>query len=92
MEELLSLIRQHELAESLQPYGLLVEPTASGTLSINAGRLDPGVADLLNEASLATLAVGDVDSDEALAEVVARYDALVAAQPSRFMLRPAPSR
>ena len=42
MEELLSLIRQHELAESLQPYGLLAEPTASGTLSINAGRLDPG--------------------------------------------------
>ena len=89
MEELLSLIRQHELAESLQPYGLLVEPTASGTLSINAGRLDPGVADLLNEAGLAALAVGDLDSDEALAEVVARYDALVAAQPSRFMLRPA---
>ncbi len=88
MEELLSLIRHHEVAEFLQPYGLLVEPTPSGDLHIDAGRLDAGVAELLAEAGLSVITAEHLQSDELAAEVVARFDALVDAQPSRFVLRP----
>jgi acetylornithine/succinyldiaminopimelate/putrescine aminotransferase/GNAT superfamily N-acetyltransferase len=89
MDELLSLIRHHELAESLQPFGLLVEPDAQGGLCVNAGRLDAGVEDLLKAQGLLSVSAATLESDEAVAQFIAEIDALIAASPSRFVLRQA---
>ncbi len=89
MDELLSLIRHHEVAECLQPLGLLVEPMANGDLHVDAGRLDPGVTTLLVNAGMTTISADELSSDEGVENVVARYDALIQMQPSRFMVRPA---
>ena len=88
MDELLSLIRHHEVAECLQPYGLLVEPMPTGDLHIDAGRLDPGVAELLAEAGLTTVSHHELSTDEGVGAVVSRFDTLVQTHPSRFMVRP----